>query len=235
MAHHPLTVPPGFPPTDLVPVRTADGSYTLDSLGLKERYHSLHGALSESRHVYIAHGLLACSKQQLDVLEVGLGTGLNALLTWIESEIHGLQVEYHALEPYPLPVGLRSALDHPARIDRPGCRAAYETMMDAKPGSTVQPGDSFRFRVDRYEVQRLSAREAFDVVYFDAFAPSVQPAMWTADVFRCVYQAMRPGALLVTYCAQGEARRAMQAAGLQVERLPGPPGKRHMVRAQRPA
>lgn len=218
---------------DLVPVRTADGSFTLDSHSIGEHYHSLHGALTESRHVYIAQGLLASGKPSMSVLEVGLGTGLNALLTWMACRDGGLAVDYLALEPYPLPEPLRNHLDHAAVAGQPELAAGLAKMLSVPPGVTLDLGDGFHFRSLRLPVQQLDHSVAFDLVYFDAFAPGVQPEMWSEEVFRRVHRALRPGGLLVTYCAKGDVRRAMQAAGLQVERLQGPPGKRHMLRAIR--
>ncbi|MCB0757736.1 MAG: tRNA (5-methylaminomethyl-2-thiouridine)(34)-methyltransferase MnmD [Flavobacteriales bacterium] len=222
------------PPTDLVPVRTADGSYTLDSATLGEHYHSLYGALTESRHVYIEQGLLATGKRKLDILEVGLGTGLNALLTWSESDRLGINVNYWALEPFPLPAGLHEHLHHTAVIGAPERQEGYTAMMNMRNGGAVELSALFHFHRERREVQHLDANEAFDLVYFDAFAPAVQPDMWTVDVFRRVYRAMRPEALMVTYCAKGDVRRAMIEAGLRAERVPGPPGKYRMLKAIRP-
>ncbi|MBP8823462.1 MAG: tRNA (5-methylaminomethyl-2-thiouridine)(34)-methyltransferase MnmD [Flavobacteriales bacterium] len=234
MAHHLHLDGTGWHlPPDLVPIHTADGSCTLDSAEIQEHYHSLYGALTESRHVYITHGLQATGLRQLQLLEVGLGTGLNALLTWIACRETGLEVDYLALEPYPLPEQLWMRLDHPAVAGHAELAEGFKAMMTATPGEQLDLGDGFRFRWERQPVQDLACTEAFDLVYFDAFAPAVQPAMWTGAVFRKVHQAMRDGALLVTYCAKGDARRAMKATGFQAERLPGPPGKRHMLRARR--
>lgn len=214
-------------------MRTADGSFTLDSPSLREHYHSLHGALTESRHVYICKGLAALGRPNVSVLEVGLGTGLNALLTWMACRDGGPAVDYLALEPCPLPELLHNGLDHAAAAGRPELAAGLADMLSAPPDTSLNLGDGFRFRSVRLPVQQLDRSGAFDLVYFDAFAPGIQPGMWTVDVFHRVYRAMRPGAVLVTYCAKGEVRRTMQAAGLQVERLQGPPGKRHMLRATR--
>lgn len=218
-------------PEDLVPVRTADGSFTLDSRHLGEHYHSLHGAAAESRHVYIRNGLCASVGRKLAVLEVGLGTGLNALLTWTECVQRNLQVDYVALEPFPVPQEVRAAMAHERIVGGVAWKDGFEAMMTAPPGVRQVLSGGFAFCWQKMRVQQLEERNAFDLVFYDAFAPRVQPAMWTGDVFGRVARAMRTGGLLVTYCASGNARRAMAAAGLQVERLAGPPGKREMVRA----
>lgn len=222
------------PPADLLPLRTADGSFTLRSEALGEQYHSVHGALQESRHVFIEAGLQATAGAEIDLLEVGLGTGLNALLTWIAGRESGRRVRYTALEPFPLPQDVLAAMDHPARCDHPDLREAFLAMMAAPEGTWYQAGPGFGFRRSASSVLALEAEQAYDLVYFDAFGPATQPELWTLDVFLRVHRALRPGGMLVTYCAKGDVRRAMQEAGLWVERLPGPPGKREMMRATRP-
>lgn len=220
-------------PDDLVVVRTADGSSTLDSPALGEHFHSLFGAVTESRHVYIRNGLHAMGKTKLDILEVGLGTGLNALLTCAETITRGLDVNYTALEPFPLPKQLWQAMGHVQAVGGPMTANIHEQIMDNAAGRWIQVGGGFIFRWLPAKVQQLDATGAFDLVYFDAFAPGIQPGMWTAEVFRRMHRAMRPGAILVTYCAKGAVRRAMGQAGLATDRLPGPPGKREMLRAMR--
>lgn len=233
----PAIVLPGpafLPPSDFLPRPTADGSLTLHSEALGEHYHSMFGAVAESEHVYIRQGFGSCVKQHLDLLEVGLGTGLNALLTLVEAQRSGRQVNYLALEPFPLPPDVVGALDHPGSIGRPDLAGTFHRLMSAAPDETLSPFPGSTFRRSLARVQDLEMKAAFDLVYFDAFAPKVQPEMWTADVFRMLYAAMRPGALLVTYCAKGDVRRAMRDAGLMPELVQGPPGKYKMLKAFRP-
>lgn len=218
-------------PLDLVPACTGDGSFTLHCPGLGEHYHSRHGAATESRHVYIRNGLQACGKRKLSVLEVGLGTGLNALLTWMECVHSGLEVEYVALEPFPLPWKVHADLRHAHILGGPEWVGGFDAMMAVPSGEQKALSNGFAFRWEQMRVQELDATDSFDLVYFDAFAPKVQPAMWTGEVFARTARAMRTGGLLVTYCVKGSARRAMEQAGLRTERLPGPPGKKQMLRA----
>lgn len=220
-------------PADLIPVRTGDGSFTLDSRSLGEHYHSLFGALAESRHVYIQEGLRKVGKANMDILEVGLGTGLNALLTWEEADQKGTKVNYLALEPFPLPAALWSAMGHASAMEVPGKEEGHRRMMNAKRGEEVILSARFRFRSLPQKIQDMEAEDAFDLVYFDAFAPAIQPEMWTVEVFRKINRAMRPDALLVTYCAKGDVRRAMLEAGFSVQRRPGPAGKREILAATR--
>lgn len=223
-----------FPPSDLAPLRTGDGSFTLDSPSLGEHYHSIHGAVEESRHVYIRNGLRHARPGALALLEVGLGSGLNALLTWIDAEEQRSPVDYFALEPWPLSLPTLRALDHLGTLARPDLAHSFEEMMMAKEDEAVMPSPFFRFQRSPCSVQLLDEMERYDLIYFDAFAPGIQPEMWTLDVFRRMHRAMRPGATLVTYCAKGDVRRTMVEAELLVERLPGPPHKQLMIRATRP-
>jgi tRNA U34 5-methylaminomethyl-2-thiouridine-forming methyltransferase MnmC len=219
---------------DFRPVPTGDGSFTLRSEALNEQYHSRHGAAQESRHVFIEAGLKTIGKPAISILEVGLGTGLNALLTWIEAEIPGLVVDYCALEPFPIDREAIEALDHTRRLGVEEKRAGYLRIMRSR-GEIVRLDDHFSFRYLPDDVRALEAESSFDLIYFDAFAPAVQPELWTEEVFTRLYRAMIPAGSLVTYCAKGEVRRTMQRAGFRVERLPGPPGKREMLRAMRPS
>ncbi len=219
-------------PRPLPVVRTADGSRTL-AWGT-EHYHSVHGAVQESTHVFIKAGLEHVGKPHADVLEVGLGTGLNLLLTWIRCLEGKLTVAYQALELYPLSAGQLIALDHCADLAWPGLHEPFVALMTGAEGRWHDALGGLRFMRAGIDARMHDAEEAYDVIYFDAFAPSHQPELWTREVFERMHRALRPGGVLVTYCAKGDVRRAMQGAGFQVERLPGPPGKREMLRATKP-
>ncbi len=219
------------PPSDFAPYRTNDGSLTLRSKQLDEHYHSVVGALRESRHVFIDAGLRCVPSERIDLLEVGLGTGLNLLLSWIEAERAGRKISYTAIEPFPLDVAALRALDHATICGVEEKRSRFEELMTFRANAWIEADDHLRFRRIERPVQELTDEVAYDVIYFDAFGPNTQPEMWTFDVFTCMHRALRPGGILVTYCAKGEVRRTMQAAGFSVERLQGPPGKREMLRA----
>ena len=222
---------------DFLPRRTADGSLTLYSERIDEHYHSVVGAVNESTHVYLKNGLeawLATSgKDHVDVLEIGLGTGLNLLLSWIRCLEGKCTVSYTALEPYPVKRGQLETLDHCADLAWPGLQDPFLERMtcDHDDRWDILGGLAFRKLAD--PVQEFDQAGAFDVVYFDAFGPNTQPEMWTLEVFQRMHRALRPSGILVTYCAKGDVRRSMQAAGFAVERLAGPPGKREMLRATR--
>jgi tRNA U34 5-methylaminomethyl-2-thiouridine-forming methyltransferase MnmC len=218
---------------DFAPERTADGSLTLRSAALGEQYHSVHGAVQESTHVFIKQGLEHAGAAHVDVLEVGLGTGLNLLLTWIRCLEGKCTVGYTALEPFPLAAEQLTALDHCNELAWPGLHEPFMERMTAQRDDTWEPLGGLTFRKLAAPVQHFAEEAVADVIYFDAFGPPTQPEMWTLDVFQRMYNALRLGGVLVTYCAKGEVRRTMQAAGFAVERLPGPPGKREMLRGKK--
>ena len=212
-------------------VSTADGSLTLQLPHWQEQYHSLHGALQEAYHVFIHQGLRCFSHREIALLEVGFGTGLNALITLMEAPGQGLSVAYTALEAYPVTRPEWEALDYGRLFPETGAPQAYATLHQAAWETGVPVTDVFRLHKRRMDFRELNDAGAYDLVYFDAFGARVQPELWTEAVFASMYRALRPGGCLVTYAAKGSVRRAMQAVGFRVERLPGPPGKREMLRA----
>jgi tRNA U34 5-methylaminomethyl-2-thiouridine-forming methyltransferase MnmC len=212
-----------------------DGSNTL-RLPTGETYHSMHGAVQESRHVFIAAGLQHClqrgPKPALHLLEVGLGTGLNVLLTGLAAlATPQAQFTMVSLEPNPVPAGLAAQLNYPSLLGGPTAdwlarihTGAWESPMQLAPNLV-------------FEKQLATLAEYagpgahFDLVYYDAFGPRSQPELWSQATFARLARWLKPGGVLVTYCAQGQFRRNLRAAGFVVERLPGPPGKAHMTRA----
>lgn len=224
---------PYRPPADFVPLRTGDGSYTLRSEQLGEQYHSIHGAVQESTHVYVKAGLEFVGKEEMDVLEVGLGTGLNLLLTWIRCLEGKCRVRYTALEPFPLRREQLETLAHCEDLAWPGLHEPFIERMTSGDDGWHEAMGGLSFRKLAGSAAEHEASEAYDVIYFDAFAPSIQPELWTVDIFQRMHRALRPGGVLVTYCAKGDVRRAMIGAGFSAKRLKGPPGKAHMLRAVR--
>jgi tRNA U34 5-methylaminomethyl-2-thiouridine-forming methyltransferase MnmC len=217
-------------PSDLWIHPTRDGSNTLFSHAFGATYHSLYGAVSESRHVFIQHGLASLPPAEtVSVFEFGFGTGLNALLAAAWSGSTGIPLSYTGIDPVPLPGHLPPRLDYPAYIARPDLETLFLRMHREH---TFYEGDIAFTRLAT--LGDIPPESRFDCIFFDAFAPAAQPECWSQDVFQYLYDLTAPGGILVTYCAQGEARRRMQHAGYTVERLPGPLGKREMLRARKP-
>lgn len=211
--------------------KTEDGSATLYVPELNEHYHSVKGARTESQHIFIQMGLNASAAPCPHVLEIGFGTGLNALLTLEAAEQEQRHVHYTGIELYPLKWEEVDALKY---SDNP----LFEALHRAPWEEDVEITPYFTLRKTRTDAGTISSdhllsinHSPFDIVYFDAFAPEKQPEMWEEDIFRNIYAAMSAGGILTTYCAKGVVRRMLQAIGFRVERLPGPPGgKREILR-----
>ncbi|WP_439184315.1 tRNA (5-methylaminomethyl-2-thiouridine)(34)-methyltransferase MnmD [Carboxylicivirga taeanensis] len=205
---------------------SADGSHTLFVPELDEHYHSVNGAYNESMHVFIEPALLFCSKSTVHILEIGLGTGLNAFLT----ATHQVDktIFYHALEKYPVTTEAAAQLN----FAKTEAEQQIFTRLHQLPwNQESELQHNFTILKDEVDLTAIDFDRHYDLVYFDAFAPEKQPEMWSEAIFKKLYDAMNPGGVLTTYCAKGVIRRTMQALGFTVERLPGPKGKREMLRA----
>ena len=224
---------------------TEDGSQTLFSDMAGQTYHSSHGAIQESRHIFISQLFIAKGSKsfgstfssQLSILEIGFGTGLNAVLAAEWARENGVRVEYTTIELYPLDREVYGELNYGRLL---GCEELFLQLHEAKWDVGMQRiNDNFAIRKCKRDIVEwlrnaqctMYNAQLFDVVYFDAFSPDAQPELWTEEVFRNVYALMKEGGVLTTYCAKGDVRRAMLTAGFKVEKLQGPPGKRHILRA----
>ena len=219
---------------------TGDGSHTFFHAGLNEHYHSRHGALAESRSVYLKEGLQAWWTQhetarEVAIFEMGFGTGLNALLVWEEARSRNARVHYHTVELYPLRTAEAALLNYGALLtDINQAQRDLQALHEAPWNVPCELDAHFNLRKYALSVESFEMLEAtYEVVFFDAFAPDKQPHLWTVEVFRRLSWAMRPGAVLTTYSAKGAVRRRMLEAGFEVEKRPGPPGKREILRAWR--
>jgi tRNA U34 5-methylaminomethyl-2-thiouridine-forming methyltransferase MnmC len=210
---------------------TSDGSSTLFSETFGVSYHSVHGAVQESEHVFIDAGLKEAikNKSSLRILEVGLGTGLNALLTWKYTTHNEFKVDYTALEAFPISLEDAMHLDYNA------------FSLPAKPDDLIRLSWEQPIALsERFTFTKVSAKwpdydslQGYDLIYYDAFAPNAQPEMWQTDALSRSVELLNTGGIWVSYCAKGDVRRTLEALGLLVERLPGPPFKRHMLRARK--
>ncbi|MDR2912468.1 MAG: tRNA (5-methylaminomethyl-2-thiouridine)(34)-methyltransferase MnmD [Alistipes sp.] len=211
---------------------TADGSATLRSPMHGDTYHSLRGAVGEARHVFIEAAFRQSTGAPVRVLEMGFGTGLNAWLTLEEAERTGRRVDYTAVELHPVPEEVAARLGYTSDL-------RFAALHSAPWGEWSRPAEGFRLLKLQGEMTEILAKSdfsaTFDIVYWDAFAPDTQPALWSEEIFARVFEATASGGVLVTYSSKGDVRRALQAAGFAVERLPGALGKRHMLRASRNA
>ena len=211
-------------------VITKDGSHSVYFPELDEHYHSVHGAITESLHVFIDAGLKQCEKNDIRILEMGFGTGLNALLTLANANESGRSVHYTGIEKYPLQPVIINSLNYESITDSPGS-GILKLMHDSPWGEEIMILPGFILKKIQCDMQELDQKNEFDLVYFDAFAPDKQPELWTDKIFRRIFLAMKPHSILTTYSSKGLVRRNLKAAGFRVEKLPGPPGKREMTRA----
>ena len=211
---------------------TEDGSHTLFVPAIDECYHSTHGAVQESQHIFINSGFKQCDKSEIRVLEIGFGTGLNAFLTLMDAEKTGKKVYYTSLEKYPVEVEQALKLNYGDNRSSK-LKKSFELLHTSSWNTEVQITAFFLLQKMQADFTTFDLDERYDVIYFDAFSPDKQPEMWSEALFEKIYSHCNPEAILTTYCAKGIVRRAMQAAGFKVERLPGPPGKREILRSRR--
>lgn len=209
---------------------TADGSHTLFIPEMDEHYHSVNGAVQESRHVFIEAGLRQLKRNVINVFEIGFGTGLNAFLTLLDADQNRLQINYFSIELYPLDEEIVTALNYGEAIF-PEKKELFRALHQAAWDIPVKITEHFTLTKIQGDSNQCNLPEDIDLVYFDAFAPDKQPDMWTQEIFDRLYAAMTEEGILTTYCAKGVVRRMMKGAGYFVERIPGPPGKREMLRA----
>lgn len=216
-------------------ITTEDGSHTLYMPDLNENYHSTFGAIQESNHVFIDKGFngIIKSKKSIQIFEMGFGTGLNALLTLIEAEKQNVFVQYFAIEAYPLEDNILKQLNYGNIIEEGKYEELFNKINNASWEKSDKLSPHFEIKKLNTSILEFVTANKFDLVYFDAFAPEVQPELWTEDIFRKLFSIMNPGGILVTYCCKGIVKRNMKTAGFNIEKLPGPPGKREMLRAQR--
>lgn len=221
------------PPTAMSKIfETQDGSHSIYSESYGVSYHSKYGAIKESMHVFIQAGLFyrIPGAEQLSVLDIGFGTGLNALLTLVEAGKRQLPVYYEAIEAYPISVEEAAQLNYPVLLDS-NLSDIFLQMHEMPWGESRQITPYFSFCKKQSRFESLGYAEAFDVVYFDAFAPNAQPELWEEDILKKMYDALKEKGVLTTYCAKGVVKRCLKRLGFAVESLKGPPGKREMTRA----
>lgn len=217
---------------------TADGSHSVHSEKFDATYHSSHGAIAESKHVFIKQGFLKFTETQnperINVFEMGFGTGLNAFLTLLEAKACNLKVNYTAVEEYPLPETVYSSLNYAEQLGEKDKQSIFMRMHQCDWNSFCTISPEFTLRKLNTKLENMIADTTYHLVYYDAFAFTAQPELWTEDIFSKLFAIMENGGILVTYSAKGQVRRNLEAVGFDVERVEGPPGKREMLRAIKP-
>ncbi len=220
-------------------VITADGSSTIHLPDWDEQYHSKHGAIQEAYHVFIKHGLyhfynpelVAKTHKHVAILEIGFGTGLNAFITLLEAEKLDININYFGVEGYPVLMDEIDQLNYPFELNVENREELFKKLHKVSWEEAHKLSENFSIEKQNRFFSEIKEKNKYDIIYFDAFGARVQPELWTASIFSKMYDALHTEGILVTYSAKGSVRRAMEAVGFKVERLPGPPGKREMLRA----
>ena len=214
---------------------TDDGSTTIHLPDLDEQYHSKHGAIQEAYHVFVNTGLEYLLKQlqpnPLKILEIGFGTGLNAFITLLEADKNKIPISFTGVEAYPISSLEIEKLNYPLLLN--STEAYFKKLHQSEWEKQIRISNHFSILKRKQFFSEITDKNNFHLIYFDAFGARVQPELWTEQIFKKMYTALKKGGVLVTYSAKGSVRRAMQTVGFEVERLPGPPGKREMLRARK--
>ena len=211
---------------------TDDGSHSLMSETFGDSYHSKFGAIQESQHVFMDAALnyqTAKGKTEWAILEIGFGTGLNALMTFREAERQNLKIHYLTFEKYPLSIEQAGTLNYAEKLGVES--AVFKALHSSNSGETVKLSAHFTFEKWESDCQTMELQDFADIIYFDAFAPQIQPELWEAPFLQRLFAAMKTDGVLTTYCAKGAVKRALKEVGFQLESLAGPVGKREMTRA----
>jgi len=212
---------------------TSDGSTSIHIPEWNEQYHSKHGAIQEAYHVFIKMGLNLFQNQKINILEIGFGTGLNSFITFIEALRLNLNVDYTGVEAYPISDEELQQLNYISELKAAEFTAIFENMHSNPWEKKYLLSDDFSLEKRQQNFKNIVDKDTFDLIYFDAFGARVQPELWTVTIFQKMFDALKEGGVLVTYAAKGSVRRAMIEVGFEVEKLPGPPGKREMLRAKK--
>ncbi len=212
---------------------TADGSTTIHIPEWDEQYHSKYGAIQEAKHVFIKNGLSLFSDQKISILEIGFGTGLNCFITFLEAAKMKLKIDYVGVEAYPLVADEVEKMNYVDQLNANEFSNVFSQMHQQDWEIKCELSPDFSLKKRKLFFKEINDENKFNLIYFDAFGASVQPELWTEEIFGKMHKALKSGGVLVTYSAKGSVRRAMLAVGFLVEKLPGPPGKREMLRGKK--
>lgn len=214
-------------------IKTLDGSTTIHLKEWDECYHSKHGAIQEAKHVFIKNGLSLFDDKPVSILEIGFGTGLNAFITFLESNQKQQKIDYVGVEAYPVDANEVLAMNYVTELDALEFDNIFEKMHKCEWNEKTEISTDFSLTKRKQFFDEINDFETFDLIYFDAFGYRVQPELWSTEIFRKMYNSLKPNGVLVTYAARGVVKRSMIEVGFTVEKLAGPPGKREMFRASK--
>jgi tRNA U34 5-methylaminomethyl-2-thiouridine-forming methyltransferase MnmC len=214
-------------------IRTLDGSTTIQIEEWDECYHSKHGAIQEAKHVFIKNGLTLFDSNSVSILEIGFGTGLNAFITFLEAKKLNQTIDYVGVEAYPVSPDEILSMNYVEELNAINESAIFKKMHDSNWEEKIRLSNDFSLTKRKQFFEAIDDIEKYDLIYFDAFGYRVQPELWSTEIFKKMYDALKPNSVLVTYAARGVVKRSMIEVGFTVEKLAGPPGKREMFRAQK--
>ncbi|GEP52409.1 hypothetical protein FNO01nite_30810 [Flavobacterium noncentrifugens] len=212
-------------------IQTSDGSTTIHLPDWNESYHSKHGAIQEAYHVFIQNGLSLYVGKPISILEIGFGTGLNAFITFLESQKSNQQIDYVGVEAYPVSADEVLSMNYVNELQAEQYSEVFKEMHESEWNKKFSLSENFSLTKRKQFFNEINDIEKFDLIYFDAFGYRVQPELWSTEIFQKMYNALKPNSVLVTYAARGVVKRSMIEVGFTVEKLAGPPGKREMFRA----
>jgi tRNA U34 5-methylaminomethyl-2-thiouridine-forming methyltransferase MnmC len=211
-------------------VITADGSHTIYVPELNEHYHSVHGAIQESEHIFIKNGLDVCNADPINIFEIGFGTGLNAFLTAIRGIKGTREIFYTSIEKYPIDENIVRSLNY-CNIQSYDYKDLFSLLHSSPWNFKSNICKNFNLLKIKGDLKKMHSTEKYDLIYFDAFGPDKQPSMWTEEIFRNISSMTNKGGIFVTYSAKGELKRILRSCGFEVNRVKGPPGKRQITMA----
>jgi tRNA U34 5-methylaminomethyl-2-thiouridine-forming methyltransferase MnmC len=212
-------------------LQTLDGSTTIHLPDWNESYHSKHGAIQEAYHVFIQNGLNTFNGLPVSILEIGFGTGLNAFITFLESKKSNQKIDYHGVEAYPISTNEISQMNYVSELNATSETTIFDHIHECDWQTTIEISSLFTLTKRQQFFEQIEDEDKFNLIYFDAFGYRVQPELWSTEIFRKMYKALKSNGTLVTYAARGVVKRSLIEVGFTVEKLPGPPGKREMFRA----
>lgn len=209
---------------------TKDGSTTIHIADWNESYHSRHGAIQEAKHVFIKNGLRLINKKEISIMEIGFGTGLNTFITYLEGKKYQL-INYTGVEAYPISESEVTSMNYVTELDAEEEAEVFQQMHGCAWETPCKLSDNFTLLKKKLFFQDIKEINQYDLIYFDAFGYDVQPELWSTEIFKAMFTALKDNGILVTYAARGTVKRSMLEVGFRVEKLEGPPGKREMFRA----
>ena len=212
-------------------LQTLDGSTTIHLPDWNESYHSKHGAIQEAYHVFIQNGLNTFIGPPISILEIGFGTGLNAFITFLESKKSNQKIDYHGVEAYPISIEEISQMNYVSELNAISDTTIFDYIHECEWQTKIEISSLFSLTKRKQFFEQIEDEDKFNLIYFDAFGYRVQPELWSTEIFRKMYKALKSNGILVTYAARGVVKRSLIEVGFRVEKLRGPPGKREMFRA----